>query len=39
MKALLQLIIEEGMPEVAGTNDLAAYLGIKSATVTAMLKN
>ena len=38
LKALLQLTVEEGMPEEAGTNDLAAYLGIKPATVTAMLK-
>jgi DtxR family transcriptional regulator, Mn-dependent transcriptional regulator len=37
LKALLQLTLEEGKEE-AGTNELAAYLGIKPATATAMLK-
>lgn len=38
LKALLQLTHEEVGKEEAGTNELAAYLGIKPATVTAMLK-
>ncbi|EMR02462.1 Iron-dependent repressor IdeR [Cesiribacter andamanensis AMV16] len=37
LKALLQLTLEEGREE-AGTNELAAYLGVKPATATAMLK-
>jgi DtxR family Mn-dependent transcriptional regulator len=38
LKALLQLTLEEGTKEDAGTNELAAYLAITPATVTAMLK-
>lgn len=38
LKALLQLTLEEGPREGAGTNELAAYLAVTPATVTAMLK-
>ena len=38
LKALLQLTLEEDAKQEAGTNELAAYLGVKPATATAMLK-
>ena len=38
LKALLQLSLEEGSNDEAGTNEVAAYLGVKPATTTAMLK-
>lgn len=38
LKALLQLSLEEGSNNEAGTNEVAAYLGVKPATTTAMLK-
>ncbi|MDQ4139056.1 MAG: metal-dependent transcriptional regulator [Bacteroidota bacterium] len=38
LKVLLQLTIETGSQEKAGTNELAAHLGVKPATATDMLK-
>jgi DtxR family Mn-dependent transcriptional regulator len=38
LKAFFQLTFEGGEKEEAGTNELAAYLGIKAATITAMPK-
>lgn len=38
LKALLQLTLEQGSKADAGTNELAAHLGIKPATANDMLK-
>ena len=38
LKALLQLTIEVGVKEDAGTNELAVHLGVKPATANDMLK-
>jgi len=38
LKALLQLTLETGLKEDAGTNELAVHLGVKPATANDMLK-
>lgn len=38
LKALFQITIESGTKEEAGTNEIAAHLGVKPATVNDMLK-
>lgn len=38
LKALLQLTLEQSPKTEAGTNELAAHLGVKPATANDMLK-